>query len=148
MLCPFCNSFESEVINSRPTNKNKETWRRRRCTECKHIFTTYEKLSLDYLHVKKRKSPPEVYSYAKLYSGIYAASLQKKNRDRGDMAKFCTTVVNEVESQIILRKYKTISTKQLKDLVVSVLMKKDKSILLSYIAYFNGSVYMSDFKPA
>jgi transcriptional regulator NrdR family protein len=40
MNCPKCQSQQTIVYNSRP--KDSTTWRRRKCLDCKHRWTTIE----------------------------------------------------------------------------------------------------------
>ena len=51
MLCPKC-SGKSSVVESR--TRNKTTWRKRQCQNCKHIYRT-----LEVLEISKPKEPPK-----------------------------------------------------------------------------------------
>lgn len=46
MVCPFCSSKKTKVTNSRPRQQRSEIWRRRECTACNRVFTTYEQPTL------------------------------------------------------------------------------------------------------
>lgn len=46
MFCINCFHPSTAVANSRPNKKQPLVWRRRRCTECGTVFTTYERPSL------------------------------------------------------------------------------------------------------
>jgi transcriptional repressor NrdR len=46
MFCINCFSPSTAVANSRPNKKQPSVWRRRRCSECGTVFTTYERPSL------------------------------------------------------------------------------------------------------
>ena len=51
MLCPKCIG-KSSVVESR--TRNKTTWRKRQCQNCKHIYRT-----LEVLEISKPKEPPK-----------------------------------------------------------------------------------------
>lgn len=51
MICIKCGHNSTEVTNSRHNKKTSTVWRRRRCKECKHTFTTYEDVALDQIQV-------------------------------------------------------------------------------------------------
>ena len=72
MLCPSCGDSDTRVIDSRPADSGQSIRRRRICDECEHRFTTYERLEPQ-LMVRKRNGRLEVFSTAKLASGISAA---------------------------------------------------------------------------
>jgi len=42
MKCPFCNSNENKVTDSRETSEGTAIRRRRECIDCGKRFTTYE----------------------------------------------------------------------------------------------------------
>ncbi|MDN5275323.1 MAG: hypothetical protein JWP06_1224 [Candidatus Saccharibacteria bacterium] len=46
MFCINCFHTNTKVANSRPNKKQPSIWRRRQCTHCGTIFTTYERPSL------------------------------------------------------------------------------------------------------
>ena len=43
MKCPFCGSFEGQVLDSRPIEHTSAIRRRRQCNQCKKRYTTYER---------------------------------------------------------------------------------------------------------
>ncbi len=51
MICIKCGHNSTEVINSRHNKKTSTVWRRRRCKDCRHTFTTYEDVALDQIQV-------------------------------------------------------------------------------------------------
>jgi transcriptional repressor NrdR len=46
MFCINCFHKNTSVVNSRPNKKQPQIWRRRSCTACGTVFTTYERPSL------------------------------------------------------------------------------------------------------
>ena len=43
MKCPFCGSFDGQVLDSRPIEHTSAIRRRRQCNQCKKRYTTYER---------------------------------------------------------------------------------------------------------
>jgi transcriptional repressor NrdR len=77
MHCPFCNSTDTKVIDSRLAGEGRQVRRRRECTACGERFTTFELPALVMPHVTKRDGRREPFDQSKLRSGI-AAALQKR----------------------------------------------------------------------
>ncbi|HOX96182.1 MAG TPA: ATP cone domain-containing protein [Candidatus Woesebacteria bacterium] len=138
MICPFCGSDNVKVTNTRLTRKDLETWRRRWCNDCKEAFTTYEKIDLSYLKVVKKDGRKVYYNRAKLYSGIYQATTNQKNVDRGDMGQLAEKMTEEIEKKILGLKTKEVSTEQIYALASEVLKKNNDGAFLHYVAYFKG----------
>ncbi len=138
MNCPFCNSEETIVKNTRQTHKGLSLWRRRQCLNCKTIFTTYEKISLSYLKVIKSNNSRVYYNRAKLYSSIYHSTLLLKNVDRGEMGDFAEKITNHIEKSIIDKKVKEISTKSIYNTAIKILKKHNTGVYLSYISHFKS----------
>jgi transcriptional repressor NrdR len=54
MRCPSCNSLDTQVKDSRPTEDSAVIRRRRVCIACNFRFTTFERVQLRELTVIKR----------------------------------------------------------------------------------------------
>src|SRR5947207_7955475 len=54
MRCPSCNSLDTQVKDSRPTEDSSVIRRRRVCVTCNFRFTTFERVQLRELTVIKR----------------------------------------------------------------------------------------------
>ena len=73
MLCPYCSTINTKVLESRLCESDRTIRRRRECMQCMKRFTTYERMELDDLYVKKRDKRREVFSREKLMKGITRA---------------------------------------------------------------------------
>lgn len=136
MICPFCNSDQTFVSNSRSTGQNTQIWRRRKCLKCLSVFTTHEKIDLSSIIVIKSDNRHQKFSKNKLYSSIYNAVIGEKKIDRGTASEITNKIMEKVELKIILLKTKTITTKQIKKIVLEILKKDYPSSYLRYLAYF------------
>ncbi|MBI4406650.1 transcriptional repressor NrdR, partial [Candidatus Micrarchaeota archaeon] len=70
MQCPFCGKGDTRVVDSREAEE--ATRRRRECEKCEKRFTTYERLELELMVVKK-DGKRELFDHEKLKTGITKA---------------------------------------------------------------------------
>ncbi|AOT68451.1 transcriptional regulator NrdR [Geosporobacter ferrireducens] len=73
MNCPYCEYFETKVVDSRPTEEGQAIRRRRECSKCKKRFTTYEKVEEIPLIVIKKDGTREAYNRNKVLNGMIRA---------------------------------------------------------------------------
>ena len=73
MRCMYCNSIESKVIDSRPTEDNWAIRRRRECISCGRRFTTYEKIEDTTILVVKKDGRRETFDAEKIRLSIIKA---------------------------------------------------------------------------
>ena len=91
MKCPFCNTPDTKVIDSRPADDNASIRRRRQCIKCNKRFTTYEKLETMPLMVIKKDNTREPYDRSKIESGIIRSC-----HKRPVSSQMVETIVNEM----------------------------------------------------
>jgi transcriptional repressor NrdR len=72
VLCPFCSSDSTQVIDTRPIPAGVR--RRRECTSCGERFTTYERAEEPRLEVTKRDGRRERFDRQKLLRGLARAA--------------------------------------------------------------------------
>lgn len=73
MRCPYCNSDDSKVIESRSSNEGRRVRRRRECIKCLKRFTTFEDVETIPLVVVKKDGSREMFDREKLFTGILKA---------------------------------------------------------------------------
>ncbi|MCB4792342.1 MAG: transcriptional regulator NrdR [Elusimicrobia bacterium] len=107
MRCPYCNSANDQVIDSRPLDSSSVIRRRRECLECKKRFTTYERHEVTPLMVVKSDNRREPFNRKKLLDGVMRAC-EKRPISSDTIEKIVSEVeyelqdyVMEVESQVI-----------------------------------------------
>ncbi len=69
MKCPFCNFDQSSVLESRDSEDNQVTRRRRECEQCQKRFTTYERVEGPQLVVIKKNGSRESFDREKVRQG-------------------------------------------------------------------------------
>lgn len=73
MKCPFCDSDESKVVDSRPVEEGTMIRRRRECAKCAKRFTTYERVENIPLIVVKKGGQRVSFDKNKLLNGMIRA---------------------------------------------------------------------------
>lgn len=73
MKCPYCEYYESKVVDTRPTEEGQAIRRRRECIQCAKRFTTYEKIEEIPIVVVKKDGNRQTYNRNKLLNGILRA---------------------------------------------------------------------------
>ena len=77
MRCPSCYSEDTRVIDSRLGDDGDTVRRRRECRDCRHRFTTFERVVLVQPRVVKSDGRREAWNGEKLRRGIMRA-LEKR----------------------------------------------------------------------
>lgn len=130
MLCPKCKHEDTRVLDSRETHEQREIRRRRKCAQCNHRFTTFERVESTNFIVIKKDDSRESYNREKLQRGIWKACEKRPvTQDQVD------TMLNELEEEWA-RMGKEVSTKALGEHVMDRLRKLDE---VAYIRF--ASVY-------
>ncbi len=73
LRCPFCQTDESKVVDSRATEDGSSIRRRRECSSCRKRFTTYERIEERPLLVIKKNGEREHFERSKILNGIMRA---------------------------------------------------------------------------
>lgn len=131
MKCPFCNSQDTSVIDSRPADDNTSIRRRRSCPECGKRFTTYEKVETIPLIVIKKDNNREQYDRAKIESGVLRAC-----HKRPISAAQITQIIDDVETTIFSMEEKEIPSTKIGEIVMDRIKDLDS---VAYVRF--ASVY-------
>ena len=95
MLCPFCKTGDTSVVDSRPTEDGTAIRRRRTCG-CGERFTTFERIQYRELTVVKKNGRKSIFDRDKLSKSIYIA-LKKRPLDTDTVEKFITKITRSLE---------------------------------------------------
>ena len=101
MKCPYCETAQSKVTDSRDTDNGIR--RRRECLSCGRRFTTHEQVRLPALQVEKRDGRRQEFSRAKLVSGIDMACTRRPipRRDIDRLADDIETELQRLGSGVV-----------------------------------------------
>lgn len=133
MKCPFCSSFDTQVIDSRASDEGDSIRRRRRCAACDRRFTTYERVELAMPAVVKRNGSRAEYDPAKL-----RGSLKLALRKRPVGTEAVDAAVARIEEKLITAGKREITSGSLGELVMDELKQLDH---VAYVRF--ASVYKS-----
>ncbi len=97
MRCPFCQSEDTQVKDSRPAEDGAAIRRRRVCPVCAGRFTTFERVQLRDLMVEKRSGRKVPFDRDKLRRSIDVA-LRKRNVDPDRVDRAVSGIVRQLES--------------------------------------------------
>lgn len=137
MNCPFCQSDQIIVSNSRPSRKNTQIWRRRKCLKCGQSFTTREKMTASFVVVEKRDGRHLQYCHSKLFASVYRSLIDHKHNDFGSSAKSAQDIVQKIEEILICQKNSLVKTKDLCEITFKTMAKKYPDAAIRYYVYFN-----------
>ncbi|WP_174801682.1 transcriptional regulator NrdR [Martelella limonii] len=97
MRCPFCNSLDTQVKDSRPAEDNTSIRRRRVCPDCGGRFTTFERVQLRELVVVKKNGRKVPFDRDKLVRSFEIA-LRKRPVERERIERAVSGIVRRMES--------------------------------------------------
>ncbi len=141
MHCPYCNSNETEVSETRVAEDGGNIRRRRLCGKCKKRFTTYERVENITLVVRKKDGRSERFSRDKLYGGI-TKSVEKTTVSLADVNQ----IVDEVEKELLGADTVEVDSKKIGRLVAARLKKIDKIAYIRFASVFQHFVDIEDFE--
>lgn len=98
MRCPYCNSLDTQVKDSRPTDDSTAIRRRRICSDCGGRFTTFERVQLRELTVVKRSGRRVPFDRDKLARSV-AVALRKRPVESERVERMLSGLVRRLESQ-------------------------------------------------
>jgi transcriptional repressor NrdR len=132
MRCPYCDSNDSRVIDSRDINNGVR--RRRQCIECSSRFTTYERVTASSLFVVKKDDRREDFDKDKLLAGIRKAC-EKRPLPAGTVDR----IADDIEAELYQFGKAEIISYTIGDMVMERLRELD------YIAYIRFASIYRDF---
>lgn len=141
VICPFCASNATRVLDKREGSGGKTTRRRRECQKCSRRFTTFERVeTLDLLVIKKDKKR-EPFDRIKLRSGVIKAC-----EKRPVSAESIEKIIDEVESDLRKKGLNEVESKKIGELVTKSLKKIDQVAYIRFASVYRQFADVSDFE--
>lgn len=131
MKCPFCETNDTRVIDSRPTEEGHAIRRRRECDNCGKRFTTYEKVEEMFFMVVKKDGSRETFDRNKVINGIIKAC-EKRPVPMAAIEK----IVDEIERGLNNMMEKEIKSEVIGEVIMDHLKELDE---VAYVRF--ASVY-------
>lgn len=137
MRCPFCNSEDTQVKDSRPTDDNAAIRRRRNCSECGARFTTFERVQLRDMIVIKADDRRQPFDRDKVMRSMQIAL--RKRPVQGEQI--------EISANGIVRQLETMGESEIPSFKIGELVMRALAHLdvVAYIRY--ASVYKDFCNP-
>lgn len=135
MECPYCQHTSSRVLESRSTEAGHSIRRRRECLQCKHRFTTYERIEFVPITVIKKDGSKESFDRSKLLRGIVRACEKTEIP-----AQRLNHIVDEIEAFIQQNPRRDVTTREIGQLVLQHLRE------LNEVAYIRFASVYGQFK--
>ncbi len=101
MKCPFCGHPDTNVVDTRVIKDASIIRRRRYCQNCKHKFTTYERVEEPTLMVIKSDGRREPFNINKLREGILRA-VEKRPVSSEDVERIISEVQQDLSKKFVL----------------------------------------------
>lgn len=98
MKCPYCQTDNDRVIDSRASDDGFAIRRRRECAKCDRRFTTYERVEGSAIKVIKKDGSREPFDRTKIKRGLEKACW-KRPVGEGQLETVLTAVEHELEVQ-------------------------------------------------
>lgn len=131
MRCPYCNSKNTKVLDSRDVVNSNKTRRRRECLDCGKRFKTVELPMEITLYVIKRDGSEEQFDREKIIRGIL-----KAGEKRPITLEQIDSIVNDIEKDAASKFEYAVPTKYIGEQVMKQLKELDD---IAYVRY--ASVY-------
>lgn len=141
MICPYCQSPDTRVVDKRETPDLKATRRRRECLKCKKRFTTYERLEQADLFVIKKDKRREPFNREKLKNGIIKAC-QKRPISYETIEK----ILNEIESELRKKNRTEVTSQEIGSIVIKKLKTLDKVAYIRFASVYREFEDISSFE--
>lgn len=133
MRCPFCQTRDSRVVDSRELAGGDSIRRRRECNACGRRFTTYERVESGGLMVIKRDGRREEFDSRKLREKLRIA-LTKRPVPQTEIDR----IVTQVEAELLSLGTVEVPSTTIGEIVLRELKELDQ---VAYIRF--ASVYLS-----
>lgn len=131
MRCPFCDSTNTKVVDSRQVDSETSIRRRRECNDCKKRFTTYEKYEINSLIVIKKNQERETFNSNKILKGMIRSCYKRKVP-----VEVLEEATKEIEIEVNHLNLKEIPSSVIGELIMEKLKEIDK---VAYVRF--ASVY-------
>lgn len=142
MRCPYCNSSDSRVADSRPDIEDAVIRRRRVCNQCGAKFTTVERVQMRDLTIRKNSGKLEPFDREKLARSIKLAC---RNRDVGDdqIDKLVTSIHRRIETETA---DDIVPSSMVGQMVSDSLLNLDPIAFVRFVSVYRKFSKISDFK--
>lgn len=140
MECPYCQHTNSRVLESRSTEGGQSIRRRRECLQCKHRFTTYERIEFVPITVIKRDGKKESFDRFKLLRGMIRAC-----EKTGMSHQRLEAIIDDIESRLQQHSQREVSSHEIGQLVLQFLRHENEVAYVRFASVYGKFQGIKDF---
>jgi transcriptional repressor NrdR len=140
MRCPFCGSDDTQVKDSRVADDGSYIKRRRSCPECGSRFTTFERVQLKELFVKKSTGQVVPFDREKLFRSIKVACRKRPVSDER-----VDKIISSMQRQLEATGEQEISSREIGVLVMETLATVDAVAYIRFASVYYNFETREDF---
>ena len=141
MNCPFCNTNDTQVLESRVIEDGHSLRRRRECGKCGKRFTTHETVKSSVLWVIKKDGKREPFDKEKVKRGILR-SIEK----RPVSLDLVNETADEVEREMLKAEKEEVSSRAIGNAILKRLKKIDRVAWLRFASVYLQFEDLTDFE--
>ncbi|HPQ95813.1 MAG: transcriptional regulator NrdR [Thiothrix sp.] len=141
MLCPFCGSEDTRVVDSRLASEGEQVRRRRRCSACGERFTTYEIAELTMPRVIKSNAMRESFNDDKLRAGVMRA-LEKRPVSLDQVE----AMISRIHKSLLVSGEREVPTSRIGRLVLAELRNLDEVAYIRFASVYQRFNDMAEFR--
>ncbi|HXV11896.1 MAG TPA: transcriptional regulator NrdR [Burkholderiales bacterium] len=141
MKCPFCQSDETQVIDSRDSDDGDSIRRRRKCVACNKRFTTYETVELRMPQVVKQDGSRAEFDLEKLRTGFMRA-LHK----RPVPTQLVDEAVATITQNVLALGVREVDSRRIGEMVMRELHKLDEVAYIRFASVYRSFQGVDDFR--
>lgn len=141
MICPFCESTEHRVVESRVPDTKDAIRRRRECLACSRRFTTYERMEEMPLVVVKRSGEREPFDRQKILDGLLRAC-----HKRPVATSLLEAAVRDIEADIRNRLRQEVRSTHVGDLSLRRLKEVDQVAYVRFASVYRQFADVEEFE--
>ena len=143
MRCPFCQSEDTQVLDTRSNPEANSIRRRRKCLKCDRRFTTYERVDLKLPRLIKKDGSRTDFDRDKLLGSMKIAL-----RKRPVETEAVDAAIERIEEKLRSLGEREVPTSRVGDLVMRELAKLDKIAYIRFASVYREFQTPDDFREA
>jgi len=143
MKCPFCQSPDTQVIDSRVSDDGDSIRRRRKCVDCSKRFTTYETVELRMPQVIKQDGTRVEFDLDKLRTGFMRA-LHK----RPVATELVDEAIATISQDVLALGEREIESRRVGEMVMRELHRLDEVAYIRFASVYRSFQGIDDFQAA
>ncbi len=140
MKCPFCQTDNDRVVDSRASEDGVAIRRRRECLGCKRRYTTYERIEGTTVKIVKKDGAREPFDHAKIKRGLEKACWKRPISD-AQLEAVIATVEEDIEAAFDSE----VESRRLGELVMQKLRDLDQVAYVRFASVYRQFEDVHDF---